>query len=672
VPRLLTALAVLLLLLVGLGVLTWYLAFGVSPRTADDAAVPGLGAEVSITYDADGLPTIAASSEADLVTGLGYVHAFHGAWPMALWRQAAAGRLSGWLADSTALALDRHALALGFEALARETYRRLSEDEQALLAAYARGVNRAFERGRLTEGDAFVLLDVHADRWEPWDALAVERLVTYLATPPVAPADSVAAMAYRAHPALRRFVAADSTFRRALGLGGMEHSLAFTVSDSTGSALAQRIVYGTSALPLVREVGLRQGGREMIVATIPGTLMAPGGAGERAWSIFLTSTASLAQSPAELPEPAYARIVHRNGDETLVTTYRRPGALVLFDPAAPAPQPTVLRDTAGVVIDTIPAAAPTTWEVRWRGLAPGTDLAAWRALLAGEEPAFTVLPGDGVLLDADGQARVLGSPAVTRPLPGGVFAGAHPLTRHVADRLAADTVEVGRDGLLADAFSAWAAGFAPPLIRALGGPGESEDDLRDAAAYLRGWDFRFAPSSVGAAIFVRWMEAHRAATGRLPDPAAVAAPPPPPDSLGRVAEVPAAALAKQTLRLAVAQMREEFGDDRALWRWQNTQRTEITYPFLEDARGRFAPFHLPDGGHPTTLAWGPSVNFPEATAATAWAALARPSANPSLDVRHRDIFGAVRAEIRPDDPVRTRTLAPGGEPVRTIRLSPAG
>src|SRR5690606_19685717 len=269
---------------------------------------------------------------------------------------------------------------------------------------------------------------------------------------------------------------------------------------------------------------------------------------------------------------------------------------------------------------------------------------------AGEEPAFTVLPGDGVLLDADGQAHVLGSPAVTRPLPGGVFAGAHPLTRHVADRLAADTVEVGRDGLLADAFSAWAAGFAPPLIRALGGPGESEDDLRDAAAYLRGWDFRFAPSSVGAAIFVRWMEAHRAATGRLPDPAAVAAPPPP-DSLGRVAEVPAAALAKQTLRLAVAQMREEFGDDRALWRWQNTQRTEITYPFLEDARGRFAPFHLPDGGHPTTLAWGPSVNFPEATAATAWAALARPSAKPSLDVRHRDIFGAVRAEIRPDAPV---------------------
>src|SRR5690606_38214004 len=139
----------------------------------------------------------------DLIAGLGYVHALDGAWPMALWRQAATGRLSGWFDDSTALALDHHAVALGFEAVARETYAGLSEDEQALLTAYARGVNGAFERGRLSEGDAFVLLDVHADRWEPWDALVVERLVTYLATPPVAPADSVAAATYRAHPALR-------------------------------------------------------------------------------------------------------------------------------------------------------------------------------------------------------------------------------------------------------------------------------------------------------------------------------------------------------------------------------------------------------------------------------------------------------------------------------------
>ena len=669
--RLLTALAVVLLLLLGLAVLTWYLAFGTGPDSAGDAAVPGLGAPVTITYDAYDVPTIAAENEPDLFAGLGYVHALHSAWPMALWRQAATGSLSAWFDDSTALVLDRHALALGFDAFARATYESLSEDEQAVLAAYTRGVNRAFESARLSEGDEFVLLDVHARRWEPWDALAVERLVAYLATPPLALADSVAAAAYRASPPLRQFVRADSTFRRALGIEGLEHSLAFTLSDSTGTRLVQRHVYGSSALPLLREVVLRRAAGDLIVASIPGTLAVPAGVGERAWSVFLSGTASLVATRAPVPPPAYDRIVHRDGDETLVTLYRQPGALVLHDPAAP--RRPVPRDTTGLVSDTLGGAAPMTWQLRWSGLEPGTDLSAWRALLGGGEPAFALFPGAGLVMEPDGQARVLGSPAVVRSLPGGVFAGMHPLADHVAVRVSMLDGEagIGPEGLLADAYSTWAAALAPSLIGVLGGPGQVDADLRDASAYLRGWDFRYAPSSIGASIFSRWMAMHQEATGTLPDPAAVGAPLPPPDSLGQVAEPPAVVLAKRTLRLALERMQEEFGTNWAQWRWQNVQDATLTYPFFEARPGRFAPFHVPDGGHPTALAWGPSEAFSTSPASVAWAASASTAGGPALHVRHRSLYGTPRATLRPDDPVDTRSIARDAAQVRTVRLSPS-
>ena len=274
--RIFTVLLVLLLAALGVGVLLWYLAYGTDARFSGEARVPGLRAPVTIAYTDADVPIIEAQSETDLYTGLGYAHALQSAWPMVLWRQAATGSLSAWFQDSTALTLDRHALALGFGAFARATYEDLPDDDRAVLEAYARGVNRAFDRARLNEGDEFVLFDVRAEPWRPWDALAIERLVAYLAIPPSALPDSTAPAAYRASPPLRRFVVADSVFRSTLYLGGLEHALAFTLRDSTGTSLVQRQVYGSSALPLFREVVLRQGGHNTLVASIPGTLMVPG------------------------------------------------------------------------------------------------------------------------------------------------------------------------------------------------------------------------------------------------------------------------------------------------------------------------------------------------------------------------------------------------------------
>lgn len=670
-PRLLAALAVFLILLAGLGVLVWYLAFGTGPRSVGDADVPGLSAPVTIGYDETGLATVEAQSETDLFAGLGYVHALDRAWPLALWRQAATGGLTGWFNDSTALALDHHALTLGLEASARSSYDALGEEDQAVLEAYARGINRAFERARLSEGDDFVKQDVRAEPWEPWHALAIERLIAYLATAPPSLPDSVATAAYHASPLLRAWTVADSSFRAALGIGGLEHSVAFTFADSTGTTLVQRHVTGSSALPLFYPVRLRQGARETLVASVPGTLVFPAGVGDRAWSILLSGMARLTSSAdTTAPRPTYARIVHRDGDETLVTAYREPDALVLYDPDLPRPEPTVIRDSLGRV-DTLAASVPERWRVRWSGFEASTDLGTWRALLQGEEPSFALFPGAGVVLNRDGSAQMLGRPVVSRQR-GGVFAGMHPDARWVADRGAAldDTVKVGPNGLLADAYSMWAAELAPPLIAALGRPGEEDEDLRDASAYLRGWDFRYAPASIGASIFSRWMTTHREVTGALPNPDSVAVPPPPPDSLGRTAPQPAREAVKQTLRLALRDLRETFGPDWAQWRWQNVQDTEIAYPFFDDERGPFAPFHVPDGGHPTAIAWGPSPLFPDAAASTAWSAWISTSSWPVLHVRHRNLYDAPRTALRLDDPVDSARLAPS-EPVRTVRLTPS-
>ena len=374
--RLFTVLLVLLLAALGLGALLWYLAYGTGPGFSGEARVPGLAAPVTIAYTESDIPIIEAQNEADLYAGLGYAHALQSAWPMVLWRQAATGSLSTWFQDSTALTLDRHALALGFGAFARATFDALPDDDRAVLEAYARGVNRAFARARLNEGDEFVLFDVRAEPWQPWDALAIERLVAYLAIPASTLPDSTAPAAYRASPPLRRFVVADSVFRSTLYLGGLEHALAFTVRDSTGTSLVQRQVYGSSALPLFQEVVLRQGGRSTLVASIPGTLMMPSGYGDTAWGIFLSSTTALTPVTDSLaPDPSYARVTTRTGNESLVTIYRSGSTLLLYDPAAPsaAPAPpTIVRDTTGRAVDTLRAVPqPASWRLRWRGFDTG-------------------------------------------------------------------------------------------------------------------------------------------------------------------------------------------------------------------------------------------------------------------------------------------------------------
>jgi penicillin amidase len=61
----------------------------------------GLGAEVTIARDGNGVPHIKAATRADVAAGLGFVHAQERLWQMEVSRMAGQGRLSEMFGAAT-------------------------------------------------------------------------------------------------------------------------------------------------------------------------------------------------------------------------------------------------------------------------------------------------------------------------------------------------------------------------------------------------------------------------------------------------------------------------------------------------------------------------------------------------------------------------------------------
>ncbi len=159
--------AVVLLLLAALGVagLLWM----TLPPDGQQLQLVGLTAPVDVTFDGDGVPRIAASTDGDAAAALGYVHARDRMFQMDLMRRAASGRLSE-LAGPATLRLDRTMRVLGLRRRAEADLAGLPADTRTLLDHYASGVNAWIEeRGRLAAPE-FVLLGA-PEPWTPTDSL---------------------------------------------------------------------------------------------------------------------------------------------------------------------------------------------------------------------------------------------------------------------------------------------------------------------------------------------------------------------------------------------------------------------------------------------------------------------------------------------------------------------
>ena len=525
---------------------------------------------------------------------------------------------------------------------------------------------------------------------------------------------------------LRRYAAADSTLRAYLHLGTFGRSYAFATDGlRSGPVLMTQVSYGASALPLVREVVFRRGRTSVTAVTIPGTLMVPAGSGPGgAWSVLLGGSleAESAPFPSDL-RPTRQRIVFRDGAERLVTAYQQPGRLFV-GPAPPRPRDTLSArplspdsalapDTSALSPGTLSTSALSTsaqstgalstgdlWAVSWQGFGASADALTWSRLLdaalAGRVPSalpLALIPGDGLVAAADGSVQVLGAPAVRADLPGGVFVGGHPVlaypARRLAATLAADTL-LTAPRLAADTYSAWAAERLPPLLEVIAADttlratlaGDPSDSLgtapapppastatrrptgtaaryQNGLAYLSGWDYRYQPDAIAGTIFDTWTVVHEERTGGP-----------------LVAAGDSAAEIRASLRLALARLVDQHGEEPSAWRWANAATPERRFPVWSSgserlADERYRPAPLDGGGHPTALLPGPSPAFRDLDLASAWTGWTAPGSS-AWYVRHPTLStrGFLARYVETRDPALPHAV--GDEDVRVqLRLVPA-
>lgn len=140
---------------------------GSLPRLDGAAVLPGLTAPVAIERDSLGVPTIRGESRLDVARATGYVHGQERFFQMDLLRRAAAGELAA-LVGRTALDLDRANRLHRFRYRARLALAATPAVDQALIAAYAAGVNAGLA-GLSAPPFEYLLLRTTPEPWQPED-----------------------------------------------------------------------------------------------------------------------------------------------------------------------------------------------------------------------------------------------------------------------------------------------------------------------------------------------------------------------------------------------------------------------------------------------------------------------------------------------------------------------
>lgn len=168
--------AVLLVLTVAAGVTGWFWLKTSLPQTDGSVETAAVGADTEIIRDDNGVPHIFAKTAGDAYAALGYVHAQDRLWQMETMRRLGAGRLSEIFGSAT-VHVDRYSRTFALYRLAEIQVGRMTDDERAVLEAYARGVNAYLE----THGGAlppeFVLMRHEPEPWRPADSLVWAKIM---------------------------------------------------------------------------------------------------------------------------------------------------------------------------------------------------------------------------------------------------------------------------------------------------------------------------------------------------------------------------------------------------------------------------------------------------------------------------------------------------------------
>jgi penicillin G amidase len=136
----------------------------------------GLSAPVEILRDENSVPHIFGSSEEDVSFALGVAHAQDRLWQMELFRRVGQGRLAELLGNF-ALPADRFIRTLNLYGLAEKTVPHLAPETQALLDAYAAGVNSYLDQREIPLPPEFLFLAHKPEPWVPADSVVMIKLL---------------------------------------------------------------------------------------------------------------------------------------------------------------------------------------------------------------------------------------------------------------------------------------------------------------------------------------------------------------------------------------------------------------------------------------------------------------------------------------------------------------
>ena len=162
---------VLLALLASAAIGLYVLVYGSLPLLDGTATLSGLSAPVAIERAALGIPAIRGATRLDVARATGFIHAQERFFQMDLTRRRAAGELAE-LFGAAALERDQANRLHRFRHRAQHTLVTLPTAEQALIAAYAEGVNAGLAT-LSTAPFEYGLLRTTPQPWRPEDTLLV-------------------------------------------------------------------------------------------------------------------------------------------------------------------------------------------------------------------------------------------------------------------------------------------------------------------------------------------------------------------------------------------------------------------------------------------------------------------------------------------------------------------
>ncbi|MCY4160198.1 MAG: penicillin acylase family protein [Bacteroidetes bacterium] len=443
----------------------WRIAYDWHSRLPERLKTEHITSLVKIHWGEANTAEIQANSFSDALFGLGYVQGQLNGWTIALWRQAALGKLHEWY-GSEVFEADRLVRKLELSEIAQASYSRLNPDETRLIASFGEGIRLALEEtDRMHE---FVLQDIVPDPWEPWHTFAIERLIAWMSST----SEPVCNLG-------TSICSGMENLRSILLLDGFESSSTWVISTARSPLLYQRHILGKSRSPAFQEVVLRVSDElELHGASLLGTPFFPTGkTNEQAWSILLHS-------------PKTSRPTHSTSMRTVRLRFPDREELVHYKRS-----------------DSTFNVPESKTELFWDGFGTETDTRAWFALLHNRSLPFQIWRGDGLLIRPDTPHVILGDPEfVSVTNHSGLVISNDSLIYydvHYLDRLNPDF----DDPLswITDTYSPWIAETLPPKLDSLRIPMNSTAMIRSALAYLRNWDYDFGEKSIGATIYHEWM-----------------------------------------------------------------------------------------------------------------------------------------------------------------------